>query len=620
MNLKIAQVIGLNTDQKAAQVSSGVRGDNSFFAVLDLTCDDAFTKGRQILSQLSDFYFDFEGSPAEKLSATFEEAKEKFAASQYSLLLASSSGKALYLIFSGEVEVYLKRDEKLSSLLSVGSSSQLISGFLQGGDRLLFSTKSLTGFLGEDLEKSLNLPLEVFEQEITDRIGASNLENQGLAGLVVEIQEEEKEEIPSLEQEVYESTPGVTSDDSPRSSKIINYLVTPLVVFKKFFAIYFPRSGKVRLIMAVILIVVIALGVGLKVKAGKDVARDVTFNQALQQARDDFSAAKGLSSLNPSDAKAKLDSARQNLDKALSLKPKEAQAQDLKKQIEAESGSILQQSTASEFPVFLDMDLIKKNFRASQMSLSGNNLLLLDRSVKTLVAVDLTKKSNQILAGSDQLGEATLASLNGGLAFVFSKDKGVLRVDTGSQKVTSVSKVDRDWGEILDLAGFAGNVYLLDLANPSATGSASSPQAGSGQIWKYLPTADGYSDSREYLSKNTKTNFANSLRMQIESSIYILKSGGEILRFTKGDKDNFGLEGLDKGVKDPKSIFTSSDTDNLYVLDSGNSRLLILTKTGKYKGQISGEKFASASDVVVDEKGKKVYLLEGSKIYSVDLK
>ena len=620
MNLKIAQVIGLNTDQKAAQVVSSSRNGGSFFAVLDLTCDDAFTKGRLGLSELSDFYFDFDGSAGEKLSAAFEEAKKKFDSLEYSLLLAAVSGKVLYLIFNKDMEVYLKRGEKLTPLLSVGAPAQLISGFLQPADKLLLSTKSLATFLGEDLEKSLNLPMDSFEQDLTDRIGASDLENQGLAGLAVEMEEEtdqevgdkeQTEDIPSLDQQVSEATPAAL-DDGPGSNKFVSYVVTSLVVLKKLFTNYFPKSGKVRLIMAVILIVVIALGVGLKIKAGKDAARNTVFNQALNQARDDFNAAKGLSSLNPSDAKAKLDSAKQNLDKALSLKPKDTEALNFKKDMDEQSGSILQQSTASQFPVFLDLDLIKKNFRANQMSVSGNNLLLLDPAVKTLVMVDLTKKSNQILAGEEQLGDATLASLNGGLAFVFSKDKGILKVDTTNQKLTSVAKKDQEWGQIKDLAGFAGNVYLLDLANPAATGS--------GQIWKYLPTSDGYSDKREYLSKNTKTPFADSLRMQIESSIYVLKSPGEILRFTKGDKDNFGLEGLDKGVKDPKSIFTSSDTDNLYVLDSGNSRLLILTKTGKYKSQISGEKFGLATDLVVDEKGKKVYLLEGSKIFQVDLK
>ena len=609
MNLKVAQVIGLNTDQRASQVISSSRNGDSFFAVLDLTCDDAFTKGRQILSELSDFYFDFEGGSGEKLNATYEEAKEKFADDGYSLLLASVSGKILYLLSGGnptereEMEVYLKREGSVSSLLRVGAPSQLISGFLQPGDKLLLSTKRVVTFLVDDLEKSLELPIDLFEQDFTDRIGASDSDKQGLAALAVEVElepeQEQRDEIPSLEREEYE----VASSDERSERKFINILAM-LSNFKNFFINYFPKSGKIRLFLAVILILVIALGVGLKVKASSDAKRNEQFNQAIQQAKDEFNSAKGLSSLNPTEAKLKLDLAKESLEKALSLKPKDGEALNLKKEIEEQSASILQQSSLSEFPVFLDMELIKKDFRASQMSLSTGKLLLLDPIVKTLATLDLEKKSNQILAGSEQLGEATLASLNGNLAFVYSKDKGVLRVDITNSKITSVSEKDEDWGQILDLSGFAGNVYLLD----------------SKQVWKYLPTNEGYSSKREYLGKDTKASFTGSLRMQIESSIYVLKSAGEILRFTKGDKDNFGLEGLDKGVKDPKSIFTSSETDDLYVLDSGNSRLLILTKTGKYKSQISGEKFGTASDLVVDEKGKKVYLLEGSKIFQVELK
>ena len=210
------------------------------------------------------------------------------------------------------------------------------------------------------------------------------------------------------------------------------------------------------------------------------------------------------------------------------------------------------------------------------------------------------------MAGKEQLGDAALATLNGTTAFIYSGDKGILKIDTSSKKVTTALKTDDNLGEVKDIYGFASNIYVLD--------------AGKNMVWKYLATSDGYSTSREYFTKGTTADLKDALRMQIESSIYILKSGGEILRFTKGDKDNFGYSGLPSGVKDPKSIFVSSDTDDFYVLDSGNSRLLILTKTGTYKGTITGAGFANASDLVVDEKGKKVYLLEGSKIYSVDLK
>lgn len=604
MNLKIAQVIGLNTDQKAAQAISNSRdGDNAFFAVLDLSCDDAFTKGRQILSELSDFYFDFEGTPAEKLNATFDKAKEKITQDEYSILTASVSGKILYLISKGDVDVYLKRSEKLSSLIPDGTGSQLISGFLEEGDKLLLSTKSLVNFLGEDLEKSLNLSVDSFEEEVTDRIGASNLENQGLAALAIEIEQEQAGEteggtIPSLEEE----KPTYESEKGNKLAGAVNFVGS---ILGKLFGL-FPKSGRGRLILAIVLIIIIASGVFLKVKASQDAQKQLTFNQTLQEAKDDFIAAKGLASLNPAEAKAKLDSAKDKLNKALSLKPNDNEAKDLKNQIEGESSTILQQSDVSEFPIFLDLSLVKENFSAQYISLSAGKLLLLDPAIKTLVSIDLSKKSNQIQAGSEQLGDATISSLNGGLAFVYSKDKGILRIDITNQKIATVSAKDEDFGEISDISGFASNVYVLDTTK--------------NQIWKYVPASGGYSSRREYLTKDTTASFSQSLRMQIESSIYVLKRDGEILRFTKGNKDNFSYEGLDISVKDPKSFFVSSDTENLYLLDSGNSRILILTKTGSYKGQIKGNKFGTATDLVVDEKGKKVYLLEGSKIYMVDLK
>lgn len=641
MKLKVAQVIGLNTDQKAAQVASELRDDPSasfnraqdkslgagsaFLAVLELTSDDAFTKGRAILSEIEDFYFESEGETGKKLAATFKEFEEKFSredfpakdgpVSDWSLSLAAISGKVLYLIGKGQVEVSLKREGKLLSLLTVGTPSELISGFLVEGDRLLISTKSFITFLGAEFSKSLDLPIESFEEEIESKIGASNQDSEGLAALVVDISEEGAEiaSLPSqkeLQPQVGQNTAG---DPAKKISLPIKAWAAQIFYLSKQLRIYFPRSGRSKLILAVVLFLIIAAGVGLKYKSSRDREREVQFNNLLQQAKDDFNSAKNIASLNPEEAKNKLEEAKKKTGKALTLKPNSQEAKNFKNQIEQDSASILQDSSISDFPLFLELDLVKKNFRAETLSLSGTKLLLFDPAVKTLAVVDLVKKSNQILAGSEQLGDAGFISQNGELAFIYSKDKGILKIDSTNFRVSVVAKKDDDWGEIKDIYGFAGNVYLLD--------------SGKNMIWKYLPvgqagpqTAEGYSGKREYLSKETKVDLSGALRMQIESSVYLLKRGGEILRFTKGDKDNFSYSGLPSGVKDPRSIFVSSDTENLYVLDSGNSRLLTLTKTGAYKGQITGNKFATAADLAVDEAAKKVYLLEGSKIYSVDLK
>lgn len=667
MKYKVAQAIGLNTDQKAAQVVSSVRDDNNLFiAVLQLISDDAFTRGRQLLSDLSDFYFENEGTPSQKLTETFKEAEkrlsnldsqpdqdikeevtdgdedkplsfgeqqavshsarneEEAAPVSYELLLAAVSGKVLYLIRKGEISSYLKRGEKVTSLLDIAQSNQLISGFLQENDKVFFATNTLIDFMGENLKDSLNLSLEEWEDETTSKIGGAEVEDKGLAGLVLEVKPEKmgesEQSIPEPQLSNVDHTAYASLQKRPSLEKVkvlfsalLSHLPKPsrgesqtYLYEKRGLKKFIPESGKGKLILALLLIAVIGSGVFIKYKNDRDAQNEVTFNEHFQKAHDDFSAAVGLQTLNPVEAKNRLDEANESLNKALAIKPKDEEALRLRSEIQLSESSILQQFSATEFPLFLDMDLVKDGFRATHMSLSVGKLLLLDTNTKTLVSVDLAKKSHLVLAGKEQLGEGVGASINGNLAFVYSEDKGVVRVDTTNQKASEVSKVDSGWGNIVDIAGFGGNAYLLDSIN--------------NQIWKYVPTASGYSNKIEYLSSSTKADFSGAKRMQIESSIYVLKQGGEILRYTRGVSDHFSIGGLDKPINNPQSFFVSSDTDNLYILDTGNSRLVVVNKTGGYKGQYQGDKFGTASDLAVDEKDKKVYLLEGNKIFQVDLK
>lgn len=579
MIYKIARAVGLNSDQRASLVSSVPKdAENLLLGVLQLTCDDAFTRGRQLLSELSDNFFEEDGPLPERLTAVFQKAKQSLQdVSDHSLLLAAVSGKILYLIGQGRVKIYLKRLDKSSPLLEEGNG-QILSGFLQDGDRVFLATDGLTDFLGEDLKNLLDLPQTEWEEEVNLRVAERT---DDLAGLILDIEEEEVA-IPRSEDIVEEE----------KQPKKFNIKIPDWHVLEKLKR-FFPRSGRGKLIVAGVLVLVIVLGLGLNIKNAKDSQKENLYQGFLQEARDDF-------------AQAQIKSAMEKIDQALKLKPNAKEAKDLKVQIEQNAPSLTQKYNKVEFREYLSLDLIKQGFEANRLSLSDNKVLMLDEKNKTLVLFNLDKKSNQIIAGKDNLGDAVLSSLNGNVAFVFSKDKGVLRVDTSNQKVVVVAKPDKEWGEIVGMYGFAGNVYLLDKLN--------------NQIWKYIPASEGYSDKRKYLNEGVKVDFASAKSMQIESSIYVLKQGGEINRFTKGVGDFFSLGGLDKPLREVKVIFTSSETENLYILDSDNARLLVTSKVGAYKQQYEGDKFGGASDFVVDEEGKKVYLLEGNKLYTMELK
>lgn len=603
--------IGLNTDQEAALIVSETSDAGAIFiAMLKVVCDDAFTTGRQILSEVEDLYQESEETGAKRLDEAFTQALQKLSeVERFDLSLASVSGKVLYLVNRGTNAVFLKRQNKLSNLVAVAPDSQVISGFVQESDRLFFATENLVNFLGEELGQNLKLPIDVWEEETSNKITSTTQDSAGLAALALDVTIDLKQQIEDNLTGINPQIP--TLNDLPPEAKVrlgnfkvkIQEIISGLVgVLSK----AVPRTKKVRFIIGLVLLVVVMVGVGVQYKRGLDMQKQQAFEQSLQQARDDFALAQSLSSLNPNETKLKLESAVSHLSEALKLKSDSPEAQDLKKQIDEQSQSILQQFNASQASLFLELDLIKKGLKSSQMSLIGTNLVILDSETKTLVTIDIAKKSNKILAGEADLGQAKYFSVNGSFVYVYSENKGIVRAELASQKVTTVSKKDPDLSNTTDIAGFGSNVYVLD---PDAS-----------QIWKYVPTGSGYAEKAKYLSASVKADLKGAKRMQIESSVYVMKDGGEILRFTKGVQDNFALSGLDKGIKNPASFFTSSDVDNVYILDTGNSRLVVVDKTGNFKSQYQGDKFAVASDVVVDETGKKAYLLEGGKIFTVDLK
>lgn len=611
MNYKIAKTVGLNTDQQAAQASfNELDQDNGFLAVLDLTCDDAFTKGRQSLADLQDFFLEEEGTPAEKLTKTFEKAKNTLKdCEKFSVLLACVSGKVLYLACLGDVKAILKRDNSFSSLLGEGTG-QLVSGFLESGDKVLFATSGLASFLGDDLKRSLNLSLTDWEDEITSRITNPDIKETeidgGMSGLVLSAEDE-----VSVEESINPEPPKDFEEvERPSISNISSMENTPprASIFSKIKNAknFLPTNKRSRLILAAVLVVILVFGMGLKFKMNKDKETKTKVEAFISQATDDLNTSTGLRTLNPQESDSKLASAKDKVTEALALNSKDSKALELKQKIADAQNSNQANASSSQFDVFLDLNLIKAGFTSTALSLDSGVMVILDPTNKTLVQFNVSKKSNDILGGKEQLGEASIASIFENVVFAYSSDKGVLRVDASNQKISSISKADSDLKQVVDIAGFGGNVYLLD--------------SGSNKIWKYLPTSSGYSDKREYLIADTKADLGNAIKMRIDSSVYVLKQTGEILRFTKGVADNFSFSGLDKGVKDPKSFYVSADTENLYILDSGNSRLLVLGKTGEYKKQYLGDKFATATDLVVDEEMQKAYILDGSKIYQIDLK
>ena len=156
------------------------------------------------------------------------------------------------------------------------------------------------------------------------------------------------------------------------------------------------------------------------------------------------------------------------------------------------------------------------------------------------------------------------------------------------------------------LVSFGGNVYLLDIQKS--------------RIWKYVATDTGFSELREYLNPDTLPDFTQTNSMAIDGSVWLGSTNGKIWKFTGGKEDSFFPQGVDPAFGNNLYVYTSDSVNNIYVLDADNMRVVVLQKDGTYLSQYVWTGNFHPTQMIVSESEKKIYLLAGGKLYSIDLK
>jgi hypothetical protein len=191
-------------------------------------------------------------------------------------------------------------------------------------------------------------------------------------------------------------------------------------------------------------------------------------------------------------------------------------------------------------------------------------------------------------------------------------DDALLTYDLEAKQWTSQRVSDAaTWGELRAIAGFGGNVYLLDSRNS--------------QIHKYTPTETGYTEQAvPYFPETSQPRLSRAVDMAIDGDVWILNDNGTVQRFRGGAPVDFSLESLTTPLKDPVAIYTRAEVDSLYVADAGNQRIVEFDKNGKFVRQFKpysekGEVFRELQDFTVNETKRKMYFTNTTAAYMTNV-
>ena len=158
------------------------------------------------------------------------------------------------------------------------------------------------------------------------------------------------------------------------------------------------------------------------------------------------------------------------------------------------------------------------------------------------------------------------------------------------------------WRTPVAYDNFNNNLYVLD--------------PGADAIHKYQATAGGYEVAPSpYVLPSAEVDLSSAIDLAIDGDIFVLISGGSVLRLRGGQQIPFEITGLDGDTLKATRIFTEVDTDSLYLVDPSNKRIVEIDKREESAGAFVRQfKYAGSDDFFAEIRAIWVSEVDGKLI------
>ncbi len=252
-------------------------------------------------------------------------------------------------------------------------------------------------------------------------------------------------------------------------------------------------------------------------------------------------------------------------------------------------------SFSPDNPNFNNREIIKINNKIFSYNSNDNSIyeINLDNSSITLSEIGLS--NSELLYG-------IIIEENEKEYILFYRDQDLVKFDPQNKSLKFVDASFSENADIKSLKIYNRRLYVLDINNK--------------QIFKHSKTSTGFTHGVPWLTDGN-VDLSNAISMAIDGDIYVLKSDGNLLKLFNGRSQTFEIKNIDPALSSPTKIYADVESDYLYILEPLTKRLIVLDKEGKLKVQYYSEQFDDLKDFFVSESEKKIYLLNGTKIFGI---
>ena len=369
------------------------------------------------------------------------------------------------------------------------------------------------------------------------------------------------------------------------------------------FGSFLSRKKKTLIITTVVVILAIVGGVAL-IKHQKNVAAERTaWNSSYDQIKTAIDQADGERQYDETRARTTLADALKKID---TLDTSTQSRKDAIAQLKKQSDDVrtkLKRVTDIQSPnaIYSLADGLANESLLSPIIYNGK-IAVADRADKKIVIIDpTTKQAKDIKLPGGSAAPVELASGKSSI-IIRLEDGSYLAANTDTGETSAVKIGSSDAQSVSDLTTYGNRLYVLD--------------AKGQQIWKYSSVTGGFGTGSKYLQA-ASTNLSGATSIAIDSNIYVLSQDGSLARFFNGGQDGFALSPIDPPLQNGNQLWADTDSQDIAVTDAKEKRIVLFTKEGKLIQQFTSSIFKGPTDVTGDPKTKKLYVVDGNKLYEL---
>lgn len=561
---------------------TGFLAEKNFFCVVEIFDGYTSEQGEQLMSALAEIGTIDYDTLASFDSAVSDIFKRLNTPLDTSLAIGYKKSQTLYLKTIGTGEVYLGRGRAFERVITGPINA---AGKYEKNDFYVFTTSFFTQSLkGISHTKSLlhkNTSIREFPEHIKQTLGAED--DTGAVALFVKMVEH---------QQVYMS-------GEPKE-----YPVTKMTSSVKQFI---QRVGeienrkKVAIGIGILLCLVLLgwnLSKGMQNRGGLQLGSGQSYDEKKQQVESSITQA-ATKTESVSEGLQLIKDAQGTLSLLAKTSPKDKQQEiaDLQKKASNTVSTLLKREL-KDAKEYYDFAVESKNARGTKLSLFEDKAFVLNPDGKVYI-LTLEKKPITTVSLPKKVDSDAIISGYENNSYVLTPTEGITKIDDSGKGKVIIPK-ETQWASINSMQVYNGNIYLLD--------------GGNNALYKYLVAADGYGGRQSYF-KGSYMDMDTTSTFAIDISVYVATKD-MVTKYTAGLKDDFKLSIPGESVVITK-IITHTDQTELYLWDKKNGVLYIASRDGVYLKQVVNPLFSKVSDVEVYN--KKALLLDGSKLFSIDL-